>query len=220
MNARRSTSTLSAMKEKIRILIVDDHSLMRIGLATSINVETDMVVVAEASTGVQALELYPKHLPDIVLMDVRLPGVNGDQVTAQLCLRHPDAKVIMLSTYDGHEDIYRCIQAGARSYLSKDIPLDELLLAIRRVHSGQNYLPSAISARLVERMHAPELSGRELDVLNQIVKGRSNKEVAGVLSIAETTVKEHVSNILTKLKASDRTQASTIAIQRGIVHLD
>lgn len=220
MNARHLTSTLSAIKKKIRILIVDDHSLMRIGLCTSINVEMDMVVVAEASTGAQALELYAKYQPDIVLMDVRLPGINGDQVAAQLCLRHPDAKVIMLSTYDGHEDIFRCIQAGARSYLSKDIPLEELLLAIRSVHSGQNYLPASISARLVERMHAPELSGRELDVLKQIVKGRSNKEVASVLSIAETTVKEHVSNILTKLKASDRTQASTIAIQRGIVHLD
>ncbi|HEY1169844.1 MAG TPA: response regulator transcription factor [Verrucomicrobiae bacterium] len=208
------------MKKKIRILIVDDHSLMRIGLVTSINVETDMVVVAEASTGAQALEQYAKHLPDIVLMDVRLPGFTGDKVTTQLCVQHPDAKVIMLSTYDGHEDIFRCIQAGARSYLSKDIPLDELLLAIRSVHMGQNYLPPAIAARLVDRMHGPELSNRELDVLQQIVKGRSNKEVASVLSIAETTVKDHVSNILIKLKASDRTQASTIAIQRGIVHLE
>ncbi len=207
-------------KKKIRLLIVDDHSLMRIGLTTSINVELDMVVVAEASTGAKALELYVKHQPDVVLMDVRLPGISGDQVTAQLCLHHPEAKVIMLSSYDGHEDIYRCIQAGARSYLSKDIPLDELLLAIRNVYAGQSYLPPAISARLVERMHTPELSNRELDVLKQIVKGRSNKEVASVLSIAETTVKDHVSNILIKLRANDRTQASTIAIQRGIVHLE
>lgn len=220
MNAKQLPPPTHTAKKKIRILIVDDHSLMRIGLCTSINVETDMSVVAEASTGSQALELYAKHHPDVVLMDVRLPGSNGDQVTAELCLRHPEARVIMLSTYDGHEDIFRCIQAGARSYLSKDIPLDELLLAIRSVHAGQNYLPPAISARLVERMHTPELSGRELDVLRQIVKGRSNKEVAGILSIAETTVKDHVSNILAKLRASDRTQASTIAIQRGIVHLD
>lgn len=219
MNAKQVPTT-TGTKKKIRILIVDDHSLMRIGLVTSINVEVDMVVVAEASTGTQALDLYPIHRPDIVLMDVRLPGLTGDQVTATLCLRHPEAKVIMLSTYDGHEDIFRCIQAGARSYLSKEIPLDELLHAIRSVHAGQNYLPPAISARLVDRMHGPELSGRELDVLKQIVKGRSNKEVANVLSIAETTVKDHVSHILTKLKANDRTQASTIAIQRGIVHLD
>jgi DNA-binding NarL/FixJ family response regulator len=208
------------MKKKIRILIVDDHSLMRIGLMTSINVEPDMAVIAEASTGPQAMDLYHKHKPDVVLMDVRLPGADGGEVTAQLCRQCPEAKVIMLSTYDGHEDIFRCVQAGARSYLSKDIPLQELLQAIRAVHAGQNYLPPAISARLVERMHGPELSGRERDVLKRIVNGRANKEIAADLSIAETTVKDHVSSILLKLKASDRTQASTIAIQRGIVRLD
>jgi DNA-binding NarL/FixJ family response regulator len=208
------------MKKKIRILIVDDHSLMRIGLMTSINVEPDMAVVAEASTGPQAVDMFHKHKPDVVLMDVRLPGADGGEVTARLCQQSPEARVIMLSTYDGHEDIFRCVQAGARSYLSKDVPLEELLHTIRVVHAGQNYLPPAISARLVERMHGPELSAREREVLKRIVNGRSNKEIAAELFIAETTVKEHVSNILTKLRASDRTQASTIAIQRGIVHLD
>jgi two-component system NarL family response regulator len=208
------------MNRKISILIVDDHSLMRIGLATSINIEPDMTVIAEAGTGQQALELYRQHKPDVVLMDLRLPGMGGDEATALLCREYPGAKVIVLSTFDGHEDIFRCVQAGARSYLSKSVPLEELLRAIRVVHAGQNYLPPEIAARLVDRMHAPVLSARECEVLRLIVKGCTNKEIASNLSIAETTVKDHVSKILFKLHASDRTQASTVAIQRGIVHLD
>lgn len=208
------------MSKKIRLLIVDDHSLMRIGLVTSINIEPDMAVVAEAGSGAQALELYRQHQPDIVLMDLRLPGMAGDEVTAQLCKQFPGAKVIVLSTFEGHEDIFRCVQAGARSYLSKSVPLEELLRAIRAVHAGQNYLPPEIGARLMERMHAPELSAREHEVLKLIVKGCTNKEIASQLFIAETTVKDHVSKILIKLHASDRTQASTVAIQRGIVHLE
>lgn len=208
------------MSKKIGILVVDDHSLMRIGLATSINVEPDMAVIAEASSGEQALELYRRHRPGVVLMDLRLPGFSGDQVTRQLCQEFPEARVIVLSTFDGHEDIFRCVQAGARSYLSKSVPLEELLRAIRAVHAGQSYLPAGIAARLVERMHSPELSLREHEVLKLIVRGCSNKEIACQLSIAETTVKDHVSKILIKLHANDRTQASTVAIQRGIVHLD
>ncbi|HWH70737.1 MAG TPA: response regulator transcription factor [Candidatus Sulfotelmatobacter sp.] len=208
------------MSKKIGILIVDDHSLMRIGLATSINVEPDMAVIAEAGSGQQALERYRRHKPDIVLMDLRLPDLGGDEATAQLCKEFPGAKVIMLSTFEGHDDIFRCVQAGARSYLSKSVPLEELLRAIRAVYAGQNYLPPDIAVRLVDRMHSPELSAREHEVLKLIVKGLTNKEIANTLCIAETTVKDHVSKILVKLRASDRTQASTIAIQRGIVHLD
>jgi len=208
------------MNTRIRILIVDDHALMRVGLATSLNLERDMTVVAEASTGRQGLELYAKHKPDIVLMDLRLPDMPGDEAIAALHARHPEVRAVALSSYDAQEQIFRCVNAGARSFLSKDVALEVLLEAIRAVHAGDNYLPPKIAARLVERMHNPELSAREGSVLKLIVRGSSNKEIASALCIAETTVKDHVSNILTKLRAADRTQACTVAIQRGIVSLD
>ena len=208
------------MNKKTRILIVDDHFLLRIGLATSLNSEADLTVVAEAGTGAQALELYRKHQPDIVLMDLRLPDMGGDQTAAALCKEFPKAKVIMISSFDGQDDIYRSLQAGARSYLPKNVLRDELLRAIRAVQAGENYLPPTVAARLVQRMHAPELSAREAEVLKLVVDGLTNKEIAQSLAITEITVKNHVSSILTKLNATDRTQASTIAIQRGIVHLD
>ncbi len=208
------------MNKKIRILIVDDHFLLRMGLATSINAESDMAIVAEAATGAQTQELYRKHRPDIVLMDLRLPDMDGVAVTNAIRAEHPEAKVIMISSYDGQDDIYRSVQAGARSYLPKNVLREELLRAIRAVHGGENYLPSAISALLMERMRAPELSPRESEVLEMLVEGLTNKEIANNLSLSEITVKNHVSSILEKLKASDRTQASTIAIQRGLIHLD
>lgn len=207
------------MNPKIRLLLVDDHSLMRIGLATSLNLEADMAVVAEASTGAGALECYRQHRPDVVLMDWRLPGMSGDEITARLCAEFPEAKVVMLTTYDATEDIFRAVQAGARSFLSKDVMLEELLRAIRTVQAGQNYFPPAIAARLVERMHTAELSTREREVLDLIVTGWANKEIASRLFISETTVKDHVGKILSKLKARDRTHAGMIAIQRGIVHI-
>ncbi len=208
------------MTKRVSILIVDDHALMRIGLATSLNLESDMTVVGQASTGQQAIELYAKHQPDVVLMDQRLPDMSGDETTAKLCAGFPQAKVIAFTSYHTQEDVFRFVRAGARSYLPKDALLHELLHAIRTVHAGQSYMPPAISALLVDRMQAPELSPRERAVLELIVKGRTNKEIAQALSIAETTVKDHVSSIFTKLRATDRTQASTIAIQRGIIHLD
>jgi len=208
------------MNKKIRILIVDDHYLLRIGLATSVNSEADMGIVAEAGTGAQAVELYRKHRPDLVLMDLRLPDMDGVETTKAIVGEFKDAKVVMISSYEGHDDIYRALQAGARSYLPKGTSRSELLQAIRAVHAGENYLPPAVAARVVERMRAPELSARESEVLEFVVKGRTNKEIAQALNITEITVKNHVSGILSKLNASDRTQASTIAIQRGIVHLD
>jgi len=183
-------------------------------------VESDIVVIAEASTGPQALESYRKHRPDVVLMDMRLPGMSGAEATAKLCAEFPEANVVMLTTYDAQEDIFRAVQAGARSFLSKDVALDELLRAIRTAQAGQNYFPPNISARLVERMHMAELSGREREVLDLIVTGCANKEIATQLSISDTTVKDHVGKILTKLKARDRTHAGMLAIQRGIVHVD
>lgn len=208
------------MKKKIRLLIVDDHFVVRMGLVTSINMEPDLAAVAEASTAAEAVKLYQKHAPDVVLMDVRLPGTNGIDATADLCQQFPEAKVIVISTYEGDEDIYRALQAGARSYLSKNVSREELLHTIRAVHQGQHYLPEPVAARLAERVHKQELSTRELEVLKLIVKGLPNKEIASVLSISEFTVKLHVGNVLTKLHATDRTQATTIAIQRGIVHLE
>lgn len=208
------------MTKRVSILIVDDHAFMRIGLATSLNLESDMIVVAQASTGQQALDLFEKHQPDVVLMDQRLPDMRGDEVTAKLCAGGAQARVIAFTSYNTQEDIFRFVRSGARSFLPKDTLLHELLQAIRMVHAGQSYMPPAIAALLVDRMQAPEISPRETAVLQLIAKGRTNKEIAQALSIAETTVKDHVSSLFTKLQATDRTQASTIAIQRGIIHLD
>jgi len=208
------------MKEKIRILVVDDHFVVRIGLAGSINIEPDMVVEAEVSSGLLAIEYFRKHHPDIVLMDLKLPGMSGVEATSAICKEFPDAVIIMLSTHDGEEDIYRSIQAGARTYLLKTAARDDLIQTIRGVHSGERCISPAIGARLAERMTRTELTARETEVLKLIAKGKSNKEIGGVLGIAEVTVKLHVGHILTKLKASDRTQATTTALQRGILHLD
>jgi DNA-binding NarL/FixJ family response regulator len=207
------------MKKKIQVLIVDDHFLLRIGLANSLNVESDMACVAEARTGAEALELYRKSLPDVVLMDLRLPDMDGVDATAKLRSEFPNAAVIMISTFDGEDDVYRSLQAGARSYVTKDISRDELLQIIRTVYEGKLSLPAAIAARLAQRMQRRELTEREREVLRLVVEGLTNKQIAASLHITEVTVKLHVSNILTKLGAQDRTHASTLAIQRGIVHL-
>ena len=208
------------MKKKIRILVVDDHFVVRMGLAGSINLEPDMVVEAEASNGLQAIEQFRQHRPDIVLMDLKLPGMGGIEATAAICKEFPDAAIVMLSTHDGEEDIYRSLQAGARTYLLKTAAREDLMQTIRAVHSGERAISPAIGARLAERMTRTELTAREMDVLKLIAKGRSNKEIGSALGIAEVTVKLHVGHILTKLKASDRSQAATTALQRGILHLD
>jgi DNA-binding NarL/FixJ family response regulator len=207
------------MKKKIQVLIVDDHFLLRIGLANSLNVENDMACIAEARTGAEAIELYRKHQPDIVLMDLRLPDMNGVDTTSKLRSEFPDATVIVISTFDGEEDIYRALQAGARSYVPKSASRDELLQIIRNVHDGKHSLPGPVAARLAERMLRRELTDREHEVLRLVVEGMTNKQIAVELHITEVTVKLHVSNILSKLGAQDRTHASTLAIQRGIIHL-
>jgi DNA-binding NarL/FixJ family response regulator len=208
------------MKEKIRILVVDDHFVVRIGLAGSLNIEPDMVIEAEASTGQQAIEQFRLHRPDIVLMDLRLPGLDGVDATSAILKEFPEAAVIMLSTHDSEEDIYRSFQAGARSYLLKTSAREELIQTIRAVHAGGRCIPPAIGSRLAERLTRAELTTREVEVLKLIAKGRSNKEIGGALGIAEVTVKLHVGHILTKLQVSDRTEATTTALQRGILHLD
>jgi two-component system, NarL family, response regulator len=208
------------MKKKIRIMVVDDHFAIRIGLTGSINLEPDMTVEAEASNGSQAVEDFRKHQPDIVLMDLKLPGASGIEATTAICKEFPKAAIIMLSTHDGEEDIYRSLQAGARAYILKDAAREELMAAIRKVHSGERVISPAVGARLAERMTHAELTAREIEVLKLMAKGRSNKEIGSALGIAEVTVKLHVGHLLTKLNANDRTQAATTALQRGILHLE
>lgn len=208
------------MKKKIRIMVVDDHFAIRMGLTGSINLEPDMAVEAEASNGSQAIEGFRKHQPDIVLMDLKLPGASGIEATAAICKEFPKAAIIMLSTHDGEEDIYRSLQAGARAYILKDAAREELVAAIRKVHVGERVISPAVGARLAERMTRAELTAREIEVLKLMAKGRSNKEIGSALGIAEVTVKLHVGHLLTKLNANDRTQAATTALQRGILHLD
>lgn len=203
-----------------RILVVDDHHVVRSGLVASLGMEDDLTVVGEAENGAQALEMYAKCTPDVVLMDLRMRGGNGIETTAALRAKAPDARVLMYTTFDGEEDVYRAVQAGARGYLLKSAPRDELLSALRAVAAGERYLPPELARRLAERVAGPEISEREIEVLRLISDGKSNKEIGATLHIAEDTVKRHVSNILTKLGVSDRAQAATEAFRRGLLHLD
>ena len=207
------------MSEPIRILVAEDHLVARVGVSTIVNMQPDMTVVAEAANGAQAVEMYRQHRPDIALLDMRMPVMTG--VEAALAIRHefPDARVIALTTYGGDEDIRRALAAGVRAYLTKDVLHDELLIAIRAVHAGEQYLPATVAAALAAQSPRPDLSAREMQVLELIVRGLANKQIAYSLHIAEHTVKNHVKNILSKLGAQDRTQAATAAIQRGIIHL-
>jgi two-component system NarL family response regulator len=205
----------------IRVLIADDHPVVREGVAAMIERRPDMTVVGEAATGREAVAAYRAARPDVVLMDLRMPDMTGVEAIGAIRGEFPGARIIVLTTYDGDEDIYRGLQAGARAYLLKDAPRDDLLDAIRAVHAGQSRIPPAVAARLAERVLAgPELTARELEVLRGIVAGRSNKEIGAALGISEGTVKAHVNSILSKLGVADRTQAVTTALQRGIVHLD
>jgi two-component system NarL family response regulator len=204
----------------IRILLADDHFVVRMGLSTLINIQDDMSVVAEASNGKQAVEMFRAIRPDVTLMDLRMPEMTGVEAIIAIHAQEPDARIIVLTTYDGDEDIYRAFQAGARAYLLKDMHHDDLLSALRAVHQGQRFIPPAIANRLAERIPRSELTTRELEVLKLIVKGMSNREIAATLFITEGTVKIHVNNLLGKLGVSDRTKAATTALQRGIVHLE
>lgn len=204
----------------IRILVVDDHHIVRSGLVASLGMEDDLQVVAEADNGEPAVELARKHRPDVILMDLRMPGVGGLEATAALRREVPDAHVLMFTTFEGDEDIYRAMQAGARGYLLKSAPREDLLTAIRTVAAGERYLPPLLAQRLAARVAAQDLSEREIEVLRLVSAGKSNKEIGGALHIAEDTVKRHVSNILAKLGVSDRAQAATEAIRRGFLHLD
>lgn len=207
------------MSEPIRIMIADDHHVVRQGLAALLKTVPGFDVVAEAADGQQAIDRFNEHQPDVTLMDLRMPGLGGVEAVAQIRRKHPTARIIVLTTFDGDEDIYRALQAGAKGYLLKGSFGEDLFDAIRAVHAGKTRIPSAIAERLAGRMGVPELTSRELDVLKAIVAGRSNKEIGAQLFISEATVKTHINSILGKLGVSDRTQAATTALQRGIVHL-
>lgn len=204
---------------KIRILVVDDHHVVRQGLVALINSVEDMEVVGEAADGRKGVDLHQHHLPDVTIMDLRLPVLSGVEAIQEIRRRTPQARIIVLTTFDGDENIYRALQAGARGYLLKDMFGDELMEAIRIVHAGKTRIPPVVAQRLAERMGGSDLTSRELDVLRLIVAGRSNKEIGNQLHISEATVKTHINNLLGKLGVSDRTQAATTAIQRGIVQL-
>jgi two-component system, NarL family, response regulator len=207
------------MSDPIRILVAEDHLVARVGVSTIVNMQPDMTIVAEASNGQQAVELYRKHLPDVALLDLRMPVMGGVEAAQAIRAEFPNARMIALTTYGGDEDIRRALASGVQAYLTKDVLHDELLKAIRAVHAGQTYLPAAVAAALAAQLPRPDLSAREVQVLELIVRGLANKQIAYALSIAEHTVKNHVKNILSKLGVQDRTQAATAAIQRGIIHL-
>lgn len=203
-----------------RVVIADDHPVVREGMAAMINRRSDLQVVGEAANGLEAIDLYRREQPDILLIDLRMPEMGGVDAIRILRGEFPQARIIVLTTYDGDEDIYRALQAGAMAYLLKDTPREAVLEAIRAVAGGQKRIPSEIASRLVERLNNPALSERELDVLRLIAAGRSNREIGTALYISEGTVKVHVNSILSKLGVSDRTQAVTTALQRGILHLE
>jgi len=203
----------------IRVLIADDHPIVREGLAALINRPADMEVIAEVSNGREAFEQFLIHQPDVTLMDLRMPEVDG--VDSILAIREqvPTARIIVLTTFDGDEDIYRGLRAGAKGYLLKDTCREELLECIRAVHDGRTWIPPAVAAKLVARIGGPDLTSRELEVLNLMVAGKSNKEIGAALSVSEGTIKAHVNRILEKLGVSGRTEATAVALRRGIVRL-
>jgi two-component system NarL family response regulator len=204
----------------IRLLLVDDHPAFRKGIAALIESEPGLEVVAQTGDGWEALGLYRQTKPDVVLMDLHLPGLSGVEVTLSIRKEFPDARVVVLTTFDRDEDIYRAVQSGAKSFLLKDAPEDELAATIRAVHAGQPAFSPRLTKRLADRRQRADLSVREMEVLQLIIKGRSNKEISSSLQLAEETVKAYMKTLFMKLNVHDRTQAAISAIRQGIVHLE
>ena len=204
---------------KIRILCVDDHPVVRDGLEAIINLQTDMISAGTAATGGEALERFLELRPDVTLVDLQLPDMSGFDLIKRIRDKSPNARMIVLSSHEGDVDIQRALEAGAQGYAVKGIVRGELLEIIRSVHAGKRRLPAAVAQRLAEHMADEPISPRELEVLSLMAAGKRNKEIAGELSIAEDTVKMHVRNILSKLQVNARTEAVTIALRRGIIHL-
>lgn len=207
-------------KEQIKLLVVDDHPTFRMGLVALVESQPDMHVVAEAGDGQTAMNLFRQKKPDVVLMDLRMPGMGGVETILALLKEFPEARIIVVTTYDLDEDIFRAIQAGAKSYLLKDMAREQVVETIREVHRGKIKLPPGVMSRLEERSRRQELTEREMEILQLIVKGRSNKEISSALFIAEDTVKYHLKTLFAKLAVQDRTEAAISAIRHGIVHLE
>jgi DNA-binding NarL/FixJ family response regulator len=206
-------------KTSIRILIADDHSVVREGLVSLIKRKSDMAVVAEASNGREAVDLWKEHRPDVTLLDLRMPELDGVGAIKQIRETDQDAHILVLTTFDGDEDIYRAIQSGAKGYLLKDVPREALIDSIRRVHAGETCVPVHLAAKLAERVSGEALSAREIDVLKLMARGKSNKEIGSALFISEGTVKSHVKAIFAKMNVVSRTEAVANATRRGLIQL-
>jgi DNA-binding NarL/FixJ family response regulator len=209
----------SAKKERIRILVADDHTVVREGLVSLVKRKSDMVVVAEASNGREAVDLWKEHRPDVTVLDLRMPELDGVGAIKEIRELDENAHIVVLTTYDGDEDIYRAIKAGAKAYLLKDTARDALVDCVRRVHAGETYLPPPLAAKLAERVSGTGLSAREMEVLQRMGAGKSNKEIGAELFISEGTVKSHVKGIFTKLDVVSRTEAIATATRRGLIQL-
>jgi DNA-binding NarL/FixJ family response regulator len=201
------------------VLSVDDHPLLREGISALVNNQPDMTLVAEASNGAEAIQLFKQHLPDVTLMDLRLPDMSGIDIVIAIRTEYPQARIIMLTTFEGDVEIHRALQAGARGYLLKNMPPSELLDVIRQVHAGKKRIPPEIASQLAEHLSDESLTEREVEVLRQVADGNRNRDIAKHLFISEETVKVHIKHIMEKLGASDRTQAVSIGIRRGIIQL-
>ncbi len=206
-------------KARIRVFSVDDHPLLREGIAAVINNQEDMVMVAQASTGREAIQLFRDHRPDVTLMDLRMPDISGIDALSAIRTEFPDARVVMLTTFEGDVEIQRALAAGARGYVLKNMPPKDLVEVVRQVHAGKKRIPSEIAARLADHIADETLTAREIDVLQHVAGGNRNRDIAERLFISEETVKVHVKHIMEKLGASDRTAAVSIAVRRGIIQL-
>jgi DNA-binding NarL/FixJ family response regulator len=206
-------------ESKIRILLADDHYVVRMGVIAIINNEPDMEVVAEAANGIQAIELFNKHKPDLVLLDSRMPHKDGVQAAKEIREKHAEARILMLTAFDGDEDIHKALTAGASGYVLKGSTGEQLVPALRAVAAGEKWIPAEVAERLVRRKGFEPLTPRELEVLHELAKGLANKQIADVMDISLHTTKEYLKSILTKLHVADRTEAVTVAIQRGLIHL-
>jgi two-component system, NarL family, response regulator len=206
--------------DRIRIMIADDHPVVRGGLAAVIALEPDLLLVAEAENGERAVELFREHQPDVVLMDLRMPLLGGVEAIRKITREFPSARVLALTTYEGDADIRHALEAGARGYLLKDMLLSDVITAIRRVRRGERVIPTAVAVRLAEYPERSDLTEREVEILQLVARGFSNKDTAQAIGRTDETVKIHLKNIFTKLDVADRTEAVTVALARGLIHLE